>query len=117
MSALMEIAERRLGDVTILKLSGRLELDEGDVVLRDHVNRLVEEGRVNLVLDMSEVTRMDSAGIGMLVGKYLTVKRRGGTMKLSGLTERSSRLLHITKLESVFEILQTEAEAVKSFQP
>lgn len=105
----MEIAERRVGDVTILRLIGRLELDAGDRVLRDHVNRLVEEGRVDLVLDMSEVT-VDSAGIGMLVAKYLTVKKRGGTFRLLNLTERTSRLLHVTRLESVFEIAAREED-------
>lgn len=103
----MEIVERRVGDVTILRLIGRLELDAGDVVLRDHVNRLVEEGRVDLVLDMSEVT-VDSAGIGMLVAKYLTVRKRGGRFRLMNVTERTSRLLHVTRLESVFEIAAHE---------
>ena len=65
----MRIVERRIGDVTLLKLIGRLELEDGDVILRDAVNRLVEAGRVKLVLDMKEVTRLDSAGIGMLVSK------------------------------------------------
>jgi anti-sigma B factor antagonist len=111
----MQIVERRVADVTILRLAGRLELDDGDFVLRDHVNRLVEEGRVNVVLDMKDVTRVDSAGIGVLVGKYLTVKRRGGAIKLLRITERTRRLLHITRLDTVFETFEDEAEAVQSF--
>src|SRR6185295_241371 len=98
----MKITERQAGDVTVLQLAGHLELDSGDTVLRDHVNRLVEEGHVNLLLDLTDVTRLDSAGIGMLVGKYLTVRKRGGTMKLLHLTDRTSRLLNITKLATVF---------------
>ena len=78
----MRIVERRVGDVTILQLSGRLELEDGDVVLRDAVNRLVEAGQVKLLLDMKEVTRLDSAGIGMLVSKFLTARRAGGTIKI-----------------------------------
>jgi anti-sigma B factor antagonist len=111
----MKITERRVADVTILQLAGHLELDAGDTVLRDHVNRLVEEGRVNLLLDLTDVTRLDSAGIGMLVGKYLTVKKRGGTMKLLHLTDRTSRLLNITKLATVFEVFEQEDQAIQSF--
>ena len=115
MSTPMEIVEQRVGDVTILRLKGRLELDDGDVVLREHVDRLVAQGRVNLVLDMTDVTRMDSAGIGMLVGKYMTVKNRGGTLRLLHLTDRTSRLLHVTRLETVFDIFEQEDLALQSF--
>lgn len=115
MAALMQITERRVGAVTVLRLAGRLELDNGDTVLRDCINRLVDEGRLHLVLDLTEVVRLDSAGIGMLVGKYLTVRKRGGTMKLLHLTDRTSRLLNITKLATVFEIFEHEDHAVRSF--
>src|SRR5688572_9782416 len=111
----MEIVEQRVGDVTILRLKGRLELDDGDVILRNHVDGLVAQGRVNVVLDMTDVTRMDSAGIGMLVGKYMTVKKRGGTLRLLHLTDRTSRLLHVTRLETVFDIFEDEAAALRSF--
>ena len=115
MPELMRIAERRVGDIIVLRLSGRLELDAGDTVLRDYVNRLVESGCVKLLLDLTDVIRMDSAGIGMLVGKYLTAKKRGGTIKLLHLTDRTSRLLNITKLASVFEIFAEEDQALASF--
>jgi anti-anti-sigma factor len=111
----MEIVEQRVGAVTILRLKGRLELDDGDIILRDHVDGLVKEGRVNVVLDMTDVVRMDSAGIGMLVGKYMTVKNRGGMLRLLHLTERTSRLLHVTRLETVFEIFESEDEVIKAF--
>ena len=107
MSTPMEIVEQRVGNVTILRLKGRLELDDGDIILR--------EGCVNLVLDMTDVTRMDSAGIGMLVGKYMTVKNRGGMLRLLHLTDRTSRLLHVTRLETVFEIFEEEDAALKAF--
>ena len=115
MSAPMEIVERHVGNVTILSLKGRLELDDGDVILRNHVDGLVAQGRVNVILDLTDVTRMDSAGIGMLVGKYMTVKNRGGMLRLLHLTDRTSRLLHVTRLETVFEIFEDEAVALQSF--
>jgi len=111
----MQVIERRIGDVTILQLIGRLELETGDLILRDTINRLVEEGQVKLVLDMKEVTRLDSAGIGMLVSKYLTVRRAGGTIKLLHPTERTDHLMDITKLTTVFQVFDDEASAVKSF--
>jgi anti-anti-sigma factor len=111
----MQVIERRIGDVTILQLIGRLELETGDLILRDTINRLVEDGQVKLVLDMKEVTRLDSAGIGMLVSKYLTVRRAGGTIKLLHPTERTDHLMDITKLTTVFQVFDDEASAVKSF--
>jgi anti-anti-sigma factor len=111
----MHIDEQRIADVTVLRLSGRLELYDGDAVLRDWIDRLVEEGRVNLVLDMQHVIRLDSAGIGLLVAKFLSVKRRGGAIKLLHLTERSRRLLHMTRLDSIFEIFDREDQALQSF--
>jgi anti-anti-sigma factor len=114
-STRMRIVERRIGDVTILQAIGRLELEDGDIVLRDTVNRLVAGGRVKLVLDMKEVTRLDSAGIGMLVSKYLTVRRAGGTIKILHPNERTDHLMDITKLHTVFEVFEDEESVVKSF--
>ena len=112
----MKIAEAQVGDVTILRLSGRLELEEGDLVFRDYVNRLVAEGRVKIVLDLKNVTRIDSAGIGMLVSKYLSTRNRGGTIKLLHLTRRSDHLMDITRLATVFEIFHEEVDALRSFE-
>ena len=117
MAGPMQITERSVGDVTILELEGRLVLNEGDIVLRTCVNRLVEEGRVKIVLDMRNVTRLDSAGIGMLVAKYLTAYRKGGTIKFLHMTIRGDHLMHVTKLFTVFEIFESEDEAVRSFEP
>ena len=115
MSTRMRVVERHIGDVTVLQLIGRLELEEGDLVLRDHVNRLVGEGRVKVLLDMREVTRLDSAGIGMLVSKFITVRRAGGAIKLLHPTERTDHLMDITKLTTVFEIYDDEGAALRSF--
>jgi anti-sigma B factor antagonist len=111
----MKIAEAQVGDVTILRLTGRLELEEGDLVFRDYVNRLVAEGRVKLVLDLKNVTRIDSAGIGMLVSKYISTRNRGGMIKLLNLTRRSDHLMDITRLATVFEIFDEEVDALRSF--
>jgi anti-anti-sigma factor len=113
----MQITERSVGDVTILELTGRLVLNEGDISLRDYVDRLMGESRVKIVLDMRKVTRLDSAGIGMLVSKYLTAYRKGGRIKLLHLTIRGDHLLHVTKLHTVFEIFESEDEAIRSFGP
>ena len=115
MTTLMHIDEQRIADVTVLRLSGRLELYDGDVVLRDWIDRLIDEGRVNVVLDMKNVSRLDSAGIGLLVAKFLSVKRRGGAIKLVHVTARSRRLLHMTRLDSIFEIFDHEDQALHSF--
>src|SRR5262245_40091178 len=111
----MKIAEARLGDLTILRLAGRLELGDGDLVFRDSVNRLVAEERVKIVLDLKDVTYIDSAGLGMLVSKYVSTRKRGGTIKLLNLTRRSGHLMDITRLATVFEIYDDEAVALQSF--
>jgi anti-anti-sigma factor len=111
----MRIVERRVGDVTILQLTGRLELEGGDAILRDAVNALVADGRLKLVLDMKGITRLDSAGIGMMVSKFLTVRRAGGSLKFLHLTERTDHLMEITKLTTIFEIFDDEDAVVRSF--
>jgi anti-sigma B factor antagonist len=112
----MQISERRVGDVTILELEGRLILgDEGELPLRDCVNRLVAEQRTKILLDLRKVTRLDSAGVGMLVSKYLTAQRSGGRVKLLHLTSRSDQLMRITRLAGVVEVFESEDEALNSF--
>ena len=113
--ASITITERRVADVTILELEGRLVLEEGEIPLRDCVDRLVAEGHNRIVLDLRRVTRLDSAGIGMLVCKYLTAMRRGGALKLLHPTLKAEELLRISRLSTVFEVFGSEAEAVRSF--
>jgi anti-sigma B factor antagonist len=109
------ITEVPVGDVSILRMTGRLELEDGDLTFRDYVDRLVANGRLKILLDLKAVTRIDSAGIGMLVSKYLSTQKRGGTIKLLHLTRRSDHLMDITRLATVFEIFDDEADAVRSF--
>ena len=115
MPRLLGINERRVGDVTIIELDGPLVLEETEIPLRDHINRVVAEGRVKILLDMRNVTRLDSAGIGLLVSKYLTACGKGGSLKLLQPTVHSRYLLEITKLSSVFEVFESEDEAIRSF--
>jgi anti-sigma B factor antagonist len=114
-TARIKIVESRVADITVLRLSGRLELDEGDLTLRDYVNKLIADERVKIVLDLRDVTRIDSAGIGMLVSKYLSARKNGGTIKLLHLTRHSDHLMDITRLASVFEIFEDEEAAIRSF--
>ena len=116
MTPRMRIAEVHVGDVTILRLTGRLELEDGDLIFRDAVNRLVAAGHVKIVLDFKDITRIDSAGIGMLVSKYLSARQRGGTIKLLHLTRHSDHLMDITRLGTVFEIFDDEHAALDSFR-
>ncbi len=112
---MLRISERRVGDVTVLVLDGRLILETGEIPLRDCVDRLVAEGRTNIVVDLSGVTQLDSAGVGMLVSKYLTAFRKGGRLKLVHLTARATQLMGFTRLKTIFEIFESEDAAVASF--
>ena len=111
----MQIDERKIGDVTILDLKGKMTLGDGDELLRNKINSLVQAGAKKLVLNLGDVPYIDSAGLGEVVRTYTTVSRQGGALKLLNLTKRIQDLLAITKLLTVFETFDTEAEAVKSF--
>jgi anti-sigma B factor antagonist len=111
----MTVVERRLGNVTVLDLKGRLVFDDGDSVLRERINELVDQGRLNLVVNLGDVTYIDSCGIGVLVAKYVSLRRKGGDLRFVRVTPRSQRVMEITKLMDIFRIYDTEADAVASF--
>ena len=111
----MQIEERAVGDVLILDVKGRITLGEGDELLKDKVNSLLNQGYKKIVLNLAEVPYIDSAGLGEIVRTYTTVSRQGGQMKLLNLTKRITDLLSITKLLTVFETYDNEADAVRSF--
>ena len=111
----MQIEERAVGDVVVLDLKGRVTLGEGDQLLKDKVNSLVNQGRKRIVLNLAGVPYIDSAGLGEIVGSYTTVSRQGGSLKLLNLTKKITDLLAITKLLTVFETFDSEDEAVRSF--
>ena len=111
----MQITERQVGDVMILDLKGKITLGEGDELLKDKVNSLVNQGHKKIVLNLADVPYIDSAGLGEVVRTYTTVSRQGGSLKLLNLTKRITDLLSITKLLTVFETYDSENEAVQSF--
>jgi anti-sigma B factor antagonist len=111
----MTITERVSGDVTILELDGRLVLYEGEADLKAVINDLVSRGRTKIILDLKDVTYIDSAGVGIIIAKYVSVRRAGGDVKLLNLTRRSTRVMTITRLLEVFETFDSEKEAVESF--
>ncbi len=111
----MQVSERRSGGVTILDLKGRLVLEEGVPVLRASIDRLAADGRGQILLNMREVTYVDSCGLGLLIAKLVSVRRNGGDVRLVHLTSRTSHLLEITRLLDVFLVFTSEQEALSSF--
>jgi anti-sigma B factor antagonist len=111
----MQIEQRAVGDVVVLDLKGRVTLGEGDELLKDKVNSLLQQNQKKIVLNLAEVPYIDSAGLGEIVRTYTTVSRQGGSLKLLNLTKRITDLLSITKLLTVFETFESENDAVRSF--
>ena len=112
----MQLEERVVGDVVIVAVTGDITLNKGgDVVIKDKVRSLVQQGRKKVLLDLGGVSYMDSAGLGELVQAYATTKNSGGSLKLVRLTKRIHDLLTITKLVTVFDTYDTEAAAIASF--
>jgi len=111
----MQIEQRAVGDVTVLDLKGRVTLGEGDELLKDKVNSLLNQGIKKIVLNLADVPYIDSAGLGEIVRTYTTVSKQGGSLKLLNLTKRITDLLSITKLLTVFETFDNENEAIRSF--
>ena len=112
----LDLKERQAGDVTILDLSGEVRIGDSSVALRNSVRNLADQGKKKLLLNLAGVKYIDSSGIGELIANYTTVKRGGGQLKLLNLTDRVQNLLVITKLLTVFDAYEDEAEALKSFE-
>jgi len=111
----MTIEERTVGTVTILDLQGKLVLGDGDSQLKDKVHSLVNQVRKQVILNLGDVPYIDSAGIGEIVRTHTTMSRGGGSLKLLNVTKRIHDLLVITKLVTIFETFDSEAEALRSF--
>jgi anti-sigma B factor antagonist len=112
----LTIDERTEGEITILTLRGEITVDDGDIAFGRYVDGLIRAGRVKIVVNLAEVTYIDSAGVGMMVAELKMVREAGGVMKLSNLTARSYHLLAMMKLKMVFDIFDDEAAAVASFR-
>src|SRR5687767_7515534 len=111
----MEITKRRVGDITILDLKGKLTIGDGAEILRDTVASIVFQGEIKVLLNLAGVPYMDSGGLGELVRCSMAARRANGAVKLVCLTSRITDLLTITKLLTVFDTFDTEAEALASF--
>ena len=111
----MQIEERSVGGVVVLDVKGKIPLGDGDELLKDKINSLVNQGHKQILLNLAGVPYIDSAGLGEIVRTYTTVSRQGGSLKLLHLTKRITDLLSITKLLTVFETFDSESDAVKSF--
>jgi anti-sigma B factor antagonist len=111
----MKSNSRQIDGVTVLDLSGRITLGEGSVILRDTIRDLIGRGQRKILLNLGDVTYIDSSGIGELVSAFTTVRNQGGELKLLNLTKKVHDLLQITKLYTVFDIKDDEATAIKSF--
>ena len=112
----LKITKRQNKNVTILDLSGKIQIGESSTELRTSLRGLVQEGEKNILLNLAEVSQIDSSGLGEFVGGSASLRRNGGEIKLLNLTERINELMTITKLLTVFEVYENEEAAVKSFQ-
>jgi len=112
----MKSITRQVNGITIVDLSGRITLGEGSVLLRDMVRDLVTKGQRKILLNLGDVTYIDSSGIGELVSAFTTVRNQGGELKLLNLTKKVHDLLQITKLYTVFDVKDDEAAAVAAFK-
>ena len=111
----MDIRERVVNGISVLDISGKISLGEGDLQIKDRIKDLLADGQRRILLNLADVSYIDSAGLGSLISSYATVKREGGNLKLVNLTKRVKDLLAITKLITVFDTFEDEASAVSSF--
>ena len=111
----MKATNRQVDGVAVVDMSGRITLGEGSVVLRDSIRDLIGKGSKKILLNLGDVTYIDSSGIGELVSAFTAVRREGGELKLLNLTKKVHDLLQITKLYTVFDIKDDEATAIKAF--
>jgi anti-sigma B factor antagonist len=112
----LAVTERQAGDVTLLDMIGSVRMGEGSIELRNALRCLVDGGKNKILLNLRGVKNIDSSGIGELIANYTTVSRDGGQLKLLNLTEKIQNLLVITKLLTVFDAYDNEAEALNSFK-
>ena len=112
----VNMSTRQVGDVTVVDVSGRITLGDGASTFRDTLRDQASKGNKKLLLNLAEVSYIDSSGIGEMVSGFTTVSNQGGQVKLLNLTKRVKDLLQITKLYTVFEVFDDESTAVRSFK-
>ena len=113
---IMKATNRQVEGVAVVDMSGRITLGEGSVVLRDTIRDLIGKGNKKILLNLGDVTYIDSSGIGELVSAFTSVRNQQGQLKLLKLTKKVHDLLQITKLYTVFEIYDDEAAGIASFK-
>jgi anti-sigma B factor antagonist len=112
----MHIDQKASGDVTVIKITGDITLNQGgDVLLKDKIQSLLQQGQKKLVLDLGGVAYVDSAGLGQLVQIHATTRNNGGSLRIANVTKKLKDLLVVTKLVTVFDSYDSEAEALASF--
>ena len=111
----VKLITRQVGDVVVIDATGRITLGEGASAFRDTIRDLATRGEKKVLLNLSDVSYIDSSGIGEMVSGFTTVTNNGGKLKLVGLSKRVKDLLQITKLYTVFEAYDDETEAIRSF--
>ncbi len=111
----IKLSTRQVGDVSVVDVAGRITLGEGSSALRDLMRDLVSKGQKKILLNLGDVSYIDSSGIGELVSGFTTVTNSGGNLKLLNLNKRVKDLLQITKLYTVFDVHEDEAGAIRSF--
>ena len=111
----LRIAERQVDDVTVVTLSGEILADDGDIAFGKCIDDLIRRGLVKIVVNLADVSYIDSAGVGMMVFEAKLLRDKQGLMKLANLTGRSHRVLAMLKLKTVFEVFDDEESAVRSF--
>ena len=113
---MLTITTHMAGEVAVLSLAGRLVVEDIESPLRTEIEQLIRDGRVKLVLDLAAVSYIDSAGLGLMVAKFVSLRSRGGDLRLVHPTPRSMHLMTITSLATVFETYASEDAAVRSFE-
>ena len=111
----VKLTTRQIGDVSVVDVAGRITLGEGSSALRDTLREMVGKGQKKILLNLGEVSYIDSSGIGELVSAFTTVPNGGGQLKLLNLTKRVKDLLQITKLYTVFDVHDSEVSAIRAF--
>jgi anti-sigma B factor antagonist len=112
----MKATVRQVDSVTVVDISGRITLGEGCAQLRELIRNEVGKGHKNVLLNLADVTYIDSSGIGELVSAFTAVSNQGGQLKLLNLTKKVHDLLQITKLYTVFDVHDDETKAITSFE-
>ena len=112
----MQLKTRKVDEINVVDINGKITLGEGNIILRDTIRNLLARGEKKILLNLGDVTYIDSSGIGELVSSFTTTTNQGGQLKLLNLTKKVQDLLQITKLLTVFEVFTSETEALQSFK-